>query len=161
MPETPIKPRANYLVNPPFQWLIIRWALMVSLLNSAVFALTGLAFFQRLVEAGIRLGIAPDAPYFQALMNEKARLILALGLTTFISTCVILGFGIFISHRIAGPIHHLSRYLKEYSPDRPLPDLKFRKKDFFQDLASDFNVFKSKIGPKSEDPSLSIRAPKR
>jgi len=148
MAEPTMKPRVNYLINPPFQWMIIRWSLLVSLLNSLVFILACRAFFQRLIVAGIQLNLPADAPYFQVLMGEKARLVLIFGLTTFISICMILGFGIYLSHRVAGPVFNLRRYLTENDPNGPLPDLKFRKHDFFQDLAADFNQFKSKINRK-------------
>ncbi|NDG84190.1 MAG: hypothetical protein EBX52_04025 [Proteobacteria bacterium] len=149
MTQPTIKTRANYLINPRFQWMIIRWALLISLLNSLIFILACYAFFRRLIVAGIQLNISPDAPYFQVLMNEKARMVLIFSLTTFLSICMILGFGVYLSHRIAGPIFNLKRYLKENDPNGDLPDLKFRKQDFFQELAVDFNAFKSKINRKT------------
>jgi hypothetical protein len=140
--------RSNYLINPRFQWSMIRWALLIALVNSFIFILACYGFFRRLIVAGIQLNLSPDAPYFQIVMQEKSRLILTFGLTTFISICMILAFGIFISHKIAGPIFNKSRNLKQNDPNGPLPELSFRKDDFFQDLAKDFNEFKSKITKK-------------
>jgi hypothetical protein len=140
------RPRSNYLINPPFQWAMIRWAILISLVNSFISILAFAAFFRRLVIAGVQQSIPYNSPYFQALTQEKSRLILIFGLTTFLSVCMITGFGIFISHKIAGPIYRLSRYLKNTDPKKDLPDLHFRKDDFFKDLADDFNFFKSRIG---------------
>jgi hypothetical protein len=139
------KPRRNYLINPGFQWAMIRYAVLISILNSSIFFLAGSEIFERLVEAGIRRNLGADSDYFQVILQEKSRLILIFGLTGFLSVCLITIFGIVMSHRIAGPLYRLSRYLRNEDPSKPLPELRFREKDFFQDLARDFNLFRSRI----------------
>ncbi len=139
------KARRNYLINPGFQWSMIRYAVLISILNSSIFFLAGSEIFGRLVDAGIRRNLGADSDYFQVILQEKSRLILIFGLTGFLSVCLITIFGIVISHRIAGPLYRLSRYLRNEDPTKPLPELRFREKDFFQDLARDFNLFRSRI----------------
>lgn len=47
---------------------------------------------------------------------------------------------IFISHRIAGPVYKLRKYMDEFSKGNYNRKLFFRKKDYFPELADDFNL---------------------
>ena len=57
--------------------------------------------------------------------------VLFLGITLLIS--------IFVSHRIAGPLYKLNRYLKEAATGNLQGDLQFRKSDHFKELAESYN----------------------
>jgi hypothetical protein len=45
-----------------------------------------------------------------------------------------------VSHRFAGPIFALRRALREIGEGKPPRKLKFRRKDFWHDLAEDYNA---------------------
>jgi hypothetical protein len=45
-----------------------------------------------------------------------------------------------ISHRFAGPVYNLRRAIREIVAGRPPRKLKFRRHDFWQDLAEDYNA---------------------
>jgi nitrogen fixation/metabolism regulation signal transduction histidine kinase len=45
-----------------------------------------------------------------------------------------------VSHRFAGPIFALRRAMREIVQGKPPRKLKFRRKDFWQDLADDYNA---------------------
>jgi hypothetical protein len=45
-----------------------------------------------------------------------------------------------VSHRFAGPIFALRRALREVGEGKPPRKLKFRRKDFWHDLAADYNA---------------------
>ena len=141
------KQRQNYLINPGFQWAMIRWTLFISLLSSGIFYISILVFFNHLADLGVNVKLPPDSLYFKFLMQESSRMNLIFALTTFTTIVVILIFGIRFSHKIAGPIYRFRTYLKSQDPasGARLPDLRFREDDFFQEMASDFNEFKSKI----------------
>ncbi len=142
----PKRPRQTFLIDPPFQWAMIRWTLFISLFSSGIFYIANVIFFNDLQELGIKQNLPYDSAYFQFLKQENSRLSLIFTLTTIISSILIVLFGIRFSHKIAGPIHRFRMYLKNCDPaDQKLHDLKFREDDFFQELASDFNSFKSKI----------------
>ena len=127
---------------------MIRWTLFISLLSSGIFYISTIVFFNHLQEMGVNQKLPADSLYFKFLSQESSRMNLIFALTTFISVVIILLFGILFSHKIAGPLHRFRMYLKNSNPadlDHALPDLKFREDDFFQELATDFNEFKSKI----------------
>jgi methyl-accepting chemotaxis protein len=153
MESSPKRARQNFLINPPFQWAMIRWTLFISLFSSGVFYISTVIFFNDLQELGISQKLPPESPYYAFLRQEISRMNLIFTLTTFISAAIIVLFGIRFSHKIAGPIHRFRQYLKNTDPagkTPELPDLKFREDDFFQELATDFNSFKTKIRNQSQ-----------
>ena len=144
--------RQTFLINPDFQWAMIRWTLFISLFSSGIFYISTVIFFNDLQELGLQQKLSPDSPYFRFLALENQRMNLIFGLTTAISSVLIVLFGMRFSHKIAGPIHRFRQYLSGIDPSSTkLPDLKFRKDDFFQELATDFNSFKSKIQAPRQD----------
>lgn len=58
---------------------------------------------------------------------------------SFLNLIVITVFGIFFSHRMAGPIHRIRNTLAEFNEMHSADPITLRKKDFFQDLASLIN----------------------
>jgi len=46
---------------------------------------------------------------------------------------------VFLSHRIAGPIFHFQRTIKEMMKGQPVPEIHLRKHDRFKDFAEDLN----------------------
>lgn len=58
---------------------------------------------------------------------------ISLGTSALVSI-VILVFGLRLSHRIAGPLHKLNRFLRNAKDKNAV--LKFRERDFFPELAA-------------------------
>ena len=148
MQENKTESRKNYLINPQFQWKVIRWMAGLSVLNSAIYFTANLLFFGHLKTIGVEQNLPENSLYFQFLTQQQGNMNLLFLITTVVSVCVVIGFGIFSSHRIAGPIYRMCQYLRSTDPktaSKPLPDLSFREHDFFPELAEDFNDFKNKI----------------
>jgi hypothetical protein len=51
-----------------------------------------------------------------------------------------------LSHRFAGPIFSLRRAIREVAAGEPPRKLKFRHRDFWQDLAGDYNAMLERLG---------------
>lgn len=51
-----------------------------------------------------------------------------------------------LSHRFAGPIFALRRAVREIAAGQPARKLKFRRRDFWQDLALDYNAMLAQLG---------------
>ncbi len=47
--------------------------------------------------------------------------------------------GIFLSHRVAGPIYRLRKTLRQITQERKPQSVRFRKGDYTHELAKDFN----------------------
>ena len=56
-----------------------------------------------------------------------------------------------LSHRFAGPIFNLRRAIREIAAGNPPRKLKFRRRDFWQDLAVDYNAMLVQLGAVEND----------
>jgi len=56
-----------------------------------------------------------------------------------------------LSHRFAGPIFSLRRAIREVAAGNPARKLKFRRGDFWQDLAQDYNAMLVRLGALNEE----------
>ena len=51
-----------------------------------------------------------------------------------------------LSHRFAGPIFSLRRAIREVAQGKTPRKLKFRRRDFWHDLAEDYNAMLTRLG---------------
>jgi hypothetical protein len=58
-----------------------------------------------------------------------------------------------LSHRFAGPIYSLRRAIREVAAGKPARKLKFRRRDFWQDLAADYNAMLVRLGAVGAEPN--------
>jgi methyl-accepting chemotaxis protein len=76
--------------------------------------------------------------------TEAARMLLSLHTSIWPALAVVvLSLGVlslFISHKVAGPIYRLKKYLAEIAAGNVDVDLKFRKRDELHDLSASVNV---------------------
>ncbi len=56
-----------------------------------------------------------------------------------------------LSHRFAGPIFSLRRAIQQVAQGEKPRKLKFRRRDFWRDLADDYNAMLSRLGALEED----------
>jgi nitrogen fixation/metabolism regulation signal transduction histidine kinase len=50
-----------------------------------------------------------------------------------------------LSHRFAGPIYSLRRAIRDIADGKPARKLKFRRHDFWHDLADDYNAMLKRL----------------
>lgn len=139
MPVSRIR-RTQYLIAKNFQ---VRFALLLSVVGIAVTAVAGiilylvLAKIQRLlIDTGVVL--SPDVIEF---LRQQRSLYLYSLLGVFVGvTLILLMLGIFVSHRLAGPIFALGRKMNDVAQGNFLATLELRKTDEFQELKDKFNT---------------------
>ena len=74
-----------------------------------------------------------------AIQSSRNELIFTLVIVHLGYTAIIFITSLFLGHKIAGPIHKLKIYLSELRDGKSRGKLTFRKGDYFQELAEDFN----------------------
>jgi hypothetical protein len=127
--------RAQLFVDGPVQTTLIRRCLLhwscaligctLLLLYWSVLANPRQAFVTHVAELGYRY-----APVLFALLVLLPFLLLDV---------------IRVSHRIVGPMVRLRREMHALAQGRPVPPVKFRKYDFWHDLADDFNEVATRL----------------
>ena len=84
-------------------------------------------------------GVSVDSPLFE-LVDVQRHLTHAVFAFTSVVVILMIFFGaLFLSHRVAGPIYRLQRELEKLAEDSKLNEIKFRKDDYFPELAVTFN----------------------
>ena len=85
-----------------------------------------------------------SSDYSPKEQTEAARMLLSLHTSIWPAlAAVVLSLGvlsIFISHKVAGPIYRLKKFLAEIAAGQVDMDLKFRKRDELHDLAANVNL---------------------
>lgn len=137
--------RTNYLINPAFQIRFILYFIFIGFISLGIFYAANLYFFKTLFSEGIQLGLPGNHVYFELLNSQKALMNKIFALTAIFFFILISFIGIFISHRIAGPIYKMTKSLNAFNGLNDLEEIHFRKRDFFKELSKAFNTFVSKV----------------
>jgi len=133
--------RRNYFVDKRLQAM---WALM----NLIIAGIVGILIVMELMRSFYAESGWPLAGHPFALQN--------LGFTVKLIVLAVVGsffiwiLSTFASHRIAGPIFKLNQSMQQIINGNYNIRIKFRKKDFFQDIAGSFNVMTESIQKKFE-----------
>ena len=142
--------RRNLLSYPRAQLKIIAIFAFLALAFATVNCYVSRSALQRLAE-GVLSG-DPRLPVSRSdiritFQREDQTLGLQLVSLTFLSFAVMMMGSVYLSHKIAGPIYRLNKYLTDMAGDKVKPQrITFRKYDFFKDLAANFNEFQKSQG---------------
>ncbi len=131
--------RRNYLINKSFQYRFVLYTFIPSAFSLIVFYSAIQFYYTRLIQEGIASGLNADHPYFN-LIHEQIRFMNTLFLVCGFSSFIFFIFwGIFISHKIAGPLYRLTMFFKNAEPGMIKNRLSFRPGDFFLEIPDAIN----------------------
>ena len=116
--------RQHYLINKKFQYKFILYTFIPSAFSMFLFYSSLHFYFSKSLEQGIAMGLPTEHPYFSLISDQMKflnTLFLVCGVSSFIFFII---WGIFISHKIAGPLYQ---------------QIKFRPGDFFLEIPEAIN----------------------
>lgn len=144
--------RSRFIINPRFQYrligIFVGFSLIMSVTIVGFLSVTYSDFRTKLNEMGTQLSlytdmvntfIEEDHVVFWVPNEVQKSILFKLILLIFILSLLIVALGFYVSHRIAGPLYRLNFCLLSLSENKPVPHLRFRNKDEFQNLAESFN----------------------
>ena len=131
--------RRAFLINPGFQLRFLAYVVGSSLVVIAAIYGALSYFFWKFARFGEGMQLGADHIYYTFLQEQRAVmggvfLVLALAVVVILSVA-----GLLFSHKIAGPIHRLKKHLKAAADTGTYEEVKFRKGDFFPELAEAYN----------------------
>ena len=132
--------RRNYLINKPFQLKFISFCFWVAAVVVVVFLMANLQFFSKFYSMGEALNLPADHVFYQFLAEQKKTLMKLFILSSVIGTAFIFIYGMFFSHKIAGPLYRLHTHMMKVARGETDSDVSFRKGDFFPELADAYNA---------------------
>jgi hypothetical protein len=131
--------RKVLFIDPPFQKSFLLYTVGSALGVSLVYFLAVAFFFSRFRTQGVALGLAPDHVFFRFLSEQEFYMGIVFFSTTVLMTLGLLYYGLYLSNRIAGPIHHAKEFLQKTRKGEVSRTLQFREKDYFNGLAEEIN----------------------
>lgn len=148
-----------YLINPHFQYRFMAWVLAWATFSLVVFFLSNYFFFDQMISKGKEMGLSANHAYFMLINDQKVHMAKIYLIASSIITVSITFWGLFFSHRIAGPMFRLHRTFAEATREGCDIDspIKFRETDFFAEVPESINEYLSaaneKKGEKVKDAS--------
>ena len=135
--------RTKFLINPKFQLSFLKSLVFLNLTICGVFYAAHAYFFWQGREVGQNLELPADHVFFR-FIDEQQR---ALNLISLATMSVVLGvivfFGLVYSHKIAGPVYRIQKYLRERAAGTEKGKLHFRDGDYFPEVAESINAYLS------------------
>lgn len=133
--------RRVFLINPKFQLNYIKHTFFVMTAVILTFYASNLYHFWDFKNRGLSAGLPADHIFFDFLHTQQSNLEMVYLITALVAAIFMLAYGIFLSHRVVGPLYRMNEYLKEFRGKKPTRELKFRKGDYFPELAEHLNEF--------------------
>ena len=132
--------RRQYLVNPQFQLRFMIYIALAVLLGFTIIYTSNLWYFSTLVSQGQELGLDPSHPYYELIEDQRKLLTRTYLIISGITFVLLMWAGLFLSHRIAGPLYRIESYMKQVTAgDVDLKPVHLRKGDFFPEIADILN----------------------
>jgi sensor histidine kinase YesM len=143
--------RSIFLINKKFQltfsFYVCSWLFALSLVYPLIIY-NLFDYFFRYAQ------VDPLGPNLAVLQRTRKEILWLLVLLQVVFLNVTFLISIFMSHRIAGPLHKLRLIMASVAKGNLAQEAHFRKKDHFQEVADDFNSMlasiRSLMGPKGE-----------
>jgi len=133
----------KFLINNDFQIQFMVSLLLISIVSTSIIYLANDYFFQSYMQRGVALNLPPDHPFF-LMIHEQKKFMTSVFLIVALSISSMAGiWGLFFSHKIAGPLYRLEKYFTEAAldSDKIKQKIYFRDNDFFQEVPDSINRF--------------------
>ena len=132
--------RKIILINPKFQLRLSAYFVFVSVINIAIFYVCIRYFFQVFVDMGQEIGLPENHVYFMFMEDQMLTMNIVFLVTSLVTIGFLMFFGVFISHKIAGPLYRFCNHLNDISKGEKEPsEIRFRDGDFFPEVAESYN----------------------
>ena len=133
----------KFLINTPFQMQFMFSLILISIISMSIIYIANDYFFQTYIHKGEMLNLPPDHPFFLMIQEQKSFMIKVFVLVAGSTSGIACIWGLFYSHKIAGPLYRLNQYFSEAAASgRPLDKkVYFREDDFFQEVPESINKY--------------------
>lgn len=139
--STKLNRRKKLLINPKFQLKFMKNLLFLNIAVCATFYGAQSYFFWQARKLGESISLPSDHVFFLFIAEQQRTMTLISLATMATVSLLILAFGLLYSHRIAGPVYRLQKYLKDKAAGAEIGKLSFRENDYFPEMAEALNDY--------------------
>lgn len=140
--KTPRKIK-NFVLDFPFQAKFLSYFIGLFLITAASLYSVSYLFFWRIKDKAMEIGIPDNHIFYRYIDGQKSDLDSLFMILVVFNLFLLIGAGIVISHRLAGPIYRFKQHLRTINSNSNL--FKLRDNDFFKDLETIVNDLKNKM----------------
>ena len=140
--SSPRQARKIFLINKPFQLRYSAYVVSWICVLSAIYPLVIWELFERVVQL---LAKDPSAPGLVELNAARSDVLQLLIFLQIVFVGMIFLISIFTSHRIAGPLYKMNKFMRESAAGVVHWKMSFRKGDHFKELAEAYTLMMEKI----------------
>lgn len=133
----------KFLINSTFQVQFMASLIIVSILSMSIIYIANDYFFHSYMERGQALNLPPDHPFFLMIHEQKKFMTQVFLVVSAAISSIAALWGLFYSHKIAGPLYRLHLYFTNAAVGAKPLDKKiyFREDDFFQEIPESINNY--------------------
>jgi hypothetical protein len=132
--------RKIVLINIRFQLSLVFKIAILMLIIDFIFYGANLYFFNHIRDQAMLAGLSSENSFYKYIYAQKAYMDQVFFISALISTVTAIWGGLYISHRVAGPLHRLVNHLRTSTMSNVEP-VQFRKNDYFPEVQAAFNEF--------------------
>lgn len=145
MSKRPTFLKRKFLINKGFQLPFMGRMILINLLLMSAIFVVNYFIFSRFNILGDILNLESEH-YFYRFVNDQITLMTLIFIVVAIcSTATMVLYGLFLSHRIAGPLENIKLRFKKMEQAKTIEELnelektEFRENDFFKEFAEAYN----------------------
>ena len=149
--------RRNYLINKEFQLQFIALLVFAAMLASIQLIAAVLILDSNVEQEAASYGLTADPVVLSFIIIKHKEMLIQV--FTFVGVTVVLlaAFGLYFSHRIAGPIYKINKFLTELTRDGNIDaTLKLRKSDQFREVADTINLLLERLRGQREEQVVAL-----
>ena len=129
--------RKNFIINKDFQYRFIFFMLIIGLLNLASTYILFHNYFIEFYHIADESGLPSNHPFRALIGYQKDKMQIFFIILAGINLLVITLSGIWMGHKIAGPIYRIVKSLQEQNGEKIIT----REKDYFKELPEAINLY--------------------
>tara|TARA_R110002049_G_C8883689_1_gene540156 strand:+ start:111 stop:548 length:438 start_codon:yes stop_codon:yes gene_type:complete len=132
--------RKILLVNPKFQFSFMKHSILMTVAALATFYLFKVYMFWELKDIALSTGISPDHDFISLIDNRNYVIDMSFVVLAIVVGFLMTGWALWVSHKVAGPIHRIRNEIKKIIDGQPLQRINVRDHDYFHDLKDSVNL---------------------
>lgn len=116
------------------------WFSLLAVILVGVFYTAIWYFFVNFKNEAAAAGLPPEHVFFKFLAQQQSFMNGVFLISAIFAVIIVCGGGLFLSHKVAGPLYRLTQHLKNSNKASGIP-VKFRNGDYFMEIQDAFNEF--------------------
>jgi len=133
--------KRRFVIYPKFQYSLVGFFVAATLVNALFFFITVNSFLEAIKSNLKSLNLSTSNPFFSFISTQQVTINIVLGVVTLLGVTATFWGGLWISNKVAGPLHRILRIMKRCDDHKNYATkIELRKGDYFNDVRDGINA---------------------